>query len=431
MKSNRWTNGVRLHYRRIRPFVVGFWLVLVIFVSCCHQSGSGQAWWQINSMTVLAQEPSPTPTVDRLAIPEMPEEPTEIDIGRNLYYHNCMPCHGDIGQGLTDEWREVWVDDHQNCWGRGCHAGRSMEEGFPIPKFVPAVMGPLPILQNFSNESDLYSYLSETHPPQQPGVLESDEYWALAAFLLSESGRLSEDEGTLLPSDTDLDQQPEITPDFDRLAEPTLPANPSQADHGAVAYWLVCMVCHGDRGQGLTEEWRAVAGQEEMNCWQSRCHASNHPPEGFVLPPYAPSIINPGSLSRFNTAEELHTFISERMPWQAPGVLDEETYWQLTAFLLRANNLNLGSAPLNQQNADLVHLRAGAVGESSVVGTVTPQEQDITATEENRVEGDQIPWPGLIGIGVAILLLIGAVGISFSRARRESHSATGDKNKTE
>ena len=361
----------------------------------------------------------------------MPEEPTEIDIGRNLYYHSCMPCHGDIGQGLTDEWREVWVDDHQYCWGRGCHSGDSLDEGFPIPKFVPAVMGPLPILQNFSTENALYSYLSETHPPQRPGALESDEYWALAAFLFSESGRLSEDEGTLLPSDTDLDQQPQITPDFDRLAEPTLPANPSQADHGAVAYWLSCMVCHGDRGQGLTEEWRAVAGQEEMNCWQSRCPASNHPPEGFVLPPYAPSIINPVSLTRFNTAADLHTFISERMPWQAPGVLDEETYWQLTAFLLRANDLNLGSEPLSPQNADQVQVRARAAGEASVIGTKTPQEEDIIATEENRVEGDQISWFGLIGIGVLMFLIIGAVGLSFSRARRESDSSTGDNNQTE
>ena len=360
----------------------------------------------------------------------MPEEPTEIDIGRNLYYHSCMPCHGDIGQGLTDEWREVWVDDHQYCWGRGCHSGDDMNEGFPIPKVVPAVMGPLPILQNFSTENELYSYLSETHPPQQPGALEADEYRALAAFLLSESGRLSEGEDILLPSDTDLDQQPEITPAFDRLAEPTLPANPGQADHGAVAYWLSCMVCHGDRGQGLTEEWRAVAGQEDMNCWQSRCHASNHPPEGFVLPPYAPRIISPDSLSRFNTAGDLHTFIMERMPWQAPGVLDEETYWQLTAFLVRANDLNLGSEPLSPHNADQVHLRPGAAGETSAVVTNTPAEEDVIATEVSRFEAALIQWPGLIGVALAMLILIGVLGMSIRRARRESHSSTGDKNKT-
>jgi mono/diheme cytochrome c family protein len=385
-------------------------------------------------MTVLAQQPLPTPTVDRLAVPVMPEEPTELDIGRSVYYHNCMPCHGDIGQGLTDEWREVWVDDHQNCWGRGCHSGDTIDEGFPIPKFVPAVMGPLPTLQKFSTENELYLYLSETHPPQRPGALETDEYWALTAFLFSESGRLSQGVNTLLPVDTDLDQLPQITPTVDRLAEPTLPANPSQADLGSVAFWLTCMVCHGDRGQGLTEEWRAVAGEEEMNCWQSRCHASNHPPEGFVLPPYAPRIIGTGSLSRFNTAADLHTFILERMPWQAPGMLDEETYWQLTAFLLRANDFNLGSELLSPGNAAQVHLREGVARKLSVVGTETSQEEDIVATADNRFEVDRtgdVPWLGLIGIALAILLLIGAVSLSFSRARRESHSLTKDQNKTE
>jgi hypothetical protein len=190
------------------------------------------------------------------------------------------------------------------------------------------------------------------------------------------------------------------------------------------------MVCHGDRGQGLTEEWRAVAGQEDMNCWQSRCHASNHPPEGFVLPPYAPRIISPGSLSRFNTAGDLHTFIMERMPWQAPGVLDEDTYWQLTAFLVRANDLNLGSEPLSPHNADQVHLRPGAAGETSAIVTKTPAEEDVIATEVSRFEAALIQWPGLIGVALAMLILIGALGMSFRRARRESHSSTGDKNKT-
>jgi len=91
-------------------------------------------------------------------------------------------------------------------------------------------------------------------------------------------------------------QEPQPTPTADRLAQPTLPATPSQADLGAVEYWFACMVCHGDRGQGLTEEWRAASGPDDMNCWQSRCHASNHPPEGFKLPLYAPMVIGEGAI---------------------------------------------------------------------------------------------------------------------------------------
>ena len=118
------------------------------------------------------------------------------------------------------------------------------------------------------------------------------------------------------------------------------------------------------------------------------------------------------------------------MPWQAPGVLDAETYWQLTTFLLRANDLNLGSEPLSPQNAAQVHLRGGVAGEFSVVGPETSPEDDIVATADNRFEVDRI-WLGLFGIALAMLLLIGVVGLSFNRARRESHNPAEDQNKTE
>ena len=51
----------------------------------------------------------------------------------------------------------------------------------------------------------------------------------------------------------------------DRLAEPTLPAVPSQADYGAQAYWLYCSPCHGDRAQGLTDEFREQYPEEDRN----------------------------------------------------------------------------------------------------------------------------------------------------------------------
>jgi cytochrome c5 len=70
-----------------------------------------------------------------------------------------------------------------------------------------------------------------------------------------------------------------------RLAQPILssPQNPTQLDQGSLVYWGICMACHGDRGQGLTLEWRAVYG-EDQNCWASRCHSGNHPPDGFIIP---------------------------------------------------------------------------------------------------------------------------------------------------
>ena len=129
------------------------------------------------------------PVADRLAEPVLPESPTQVDIGRNLYYFHCMPCHGDRGQGLTDEFREIWVEDHQNCWGRGCHTGRSELSAFYIPRSIPAVIGTSQALGHFQTAGDLFVFLRATQPPQRPGALDDAEYWALTSFLLHENGR--------------------------------------------------------------------------------------------------------------------------------------------------------------------------------------------------------------------------------------------------
>ncbi|MEJ2266350.1 MAG: hypothetical protein P8X95_23135, partial [Anaerolineales bacterium] len=130
----------------------------------------------------IAQVPTPTPTPDRLAEPALPANPTQYEQGRHLYWMNCMPCHGDRGQGLTDEFRSLWVDDHQNCWGRGCHGGRQGDEGFPLPRTIPAVISSSGDLLPYATGDQLFEYLRTTHPPQHPGYLPEDEYWAITAF---------------------------------------------------------------------------------------------------------------------------------------------------------------------------------------------------------------------------------------------------------
>ena len=129
------------------------------------------------------QPPSPSPTYDPLAIPTLPAHPTQFDLGKSLYYYHCMPCHGDLGQGLTDDFRKVWEEDHQNCWGRGCHGGRQEDEGFPIPTFIPGIISDQDSLSRYRKFEDLRGYLHDTHPPQYPGRLAEDEYQALTAYL--------------------------------------------------------------------------------------------------------------------------------------------------------------------------------------------------------------------------------------------------------
>jgi mono/diheme cytochrome c family protein len=138
--------------------------------------------------TAMAQSPTPTP--DRLAEPFLPANPTQYEQGRHLYWMNCMPCHGDKGQGLTDEFRSLWVDDHQNCWGRGCHGGRQEDQGFPLPRTIPAIIASSGDSLLYGTAEQLFEYLRTTHPPQHPGYLPEDEYWAITAYVLTENKRL-------------------------------------------------------------------------------------------------------------------------------------------------------------------------------------------------------------------------------------------------
>lgn len=183
-------------------------LVLLLF--------AGSVTWRLrqDAYAVAPPEATPMPMVapgevpDRLAQPALPESPTQVDTGRYAYYFHCMPCHGDRGQGLTDEWRQVWVEDHQNCWGRGCHTGRELA-AFPIPKFIPPVMGSSGALGRFRTADELFTYLRDTQPPQRVGALSEDEYWALTAFLLHENSRM--------PDNAELGDHARPKPDRDVL----------------------------------------------------------------------------------------------------------------------------------------------------------------------------------------------------------------------
>jgi len=142
-----------------------------------------------------------------------------------------------------------------------------------------------------------------------------------------------------------------MVPTPDRLQRPTLPAQPNQADLGSQVYYYVCMACHGDQGQGLSEEWIAAWELGEESCWQSRCHASNHPEEGFELPRSIPAVVGPHIAARFASAQELHDYLKAAMPWHAPGSLKDEEYWQLTAYLLRLNGFDPANQVLQEDNA--------------------------------------------------------------------------------
>lgn len=144
------------------------------------------------------------------------------------------------------------------------------------------------------------------------------------------------------------------TPTPNRLAQPTLPADPSQADKGAQVYWLSCLPCHGDRGQGLTDEFKETYPAEDRNCWKSGCHGERPYENGFTLPMKIPAIIGTATLQKFPNAAVLRGYIFATMPYWRPASLTEDETWQVTAFLLRENNVWTGQDDLTATNADLV-----------------------------------------------------------------------------
>jgi len=193
------------------------------------------------------------------------------------------------------------------------------------------------------------------------------------------------------------------------LIYPTLPANATQVDYGAEAYRLVCSACHGDVGQGLTSEWLATWNPADQNCWQSKCHAASHPQDGFELPHYVPAIIGPGKLAGFRTAQDLHDYIERTMPWQDPGYLQPEEYWNISAFLVRANGIDPMLEPLTVERAGEI-----MVNESEPTVRSEVERGENLGTESIAQQPAFWAWviSGLLLIsgGVAGLVILGKRG---------------------
>jgi mono/diheme cytochrome c family protein len=214
------------------------------------------------------------------------------------------------------------------------------------------------------------------------------------------------------------------TPTADRLAEPTLPPNPGQADLGSRDFWLNCLACHGDRGQGLTDEFRALYPPEDRNCWNSGCHGAHPYQNGWTLPTQVPRLIGAGALDNFETAANLHNFISSAMPFQDPGSLDEETYWQLTAFLLRQNQIGGWREPIGPENASEVKLKSSAA--PALPATPSPgtaQVQSPTATRGSTASArphlNEGAWSFPVPIVLlGLFLLVLAIALAVARLAR-------------
>jgi mono/diheme cytochrome c family protein len=203
---------------------------------------------------------------------------------------------------------------------------------------------------------------------------------------------------------------PAANPTIDRLAAPpTVPA-PNQADEGAQLFWLHCQPCHGDQGQGLTDEWRAQYPIEDQYCWNSGCHGDRPYDPAFTLPTAVPAVIGEGTLSKFQTMDGVFRYVSVTMPYFFPGDLTEEEYLAIVAHLAREHGIWDGMH-LTANTLINYPLSSAAVVPAQVTPEPTPPP------EQSAMRGFGIGATELIVICLGSLVLLILTG-SFLWLRR-------------
>jgi quinol-cytochrome oxidoreductase complex cytochrome b subunit/mono/diheme cytochrome c family protein len=181
----------------------------------------------------------------------------------------------------------------------------------------------------------------------------------------------------------------QITPNFDssRLAQPPTIIPPVQADNGAQVYWGMCISCHGDHGQGLTDEWRNSFPLEDRGCWQSGCHGSDTPENSFEIPTTSiPALAGAGKLARFSNSFELYRYIRQNMPFFRADSLSSEEAWSLTAYILKLNDMQTDNFTLNEINGSAISIH-------------------------HKVKLPESEFPGALML--AGVLILAAVGVNF------------------
>jgi mono/diheme cytochrome c family protein len=124
-----------------------------------------------------------------------------MEVGGEVFCQRCRTCHGDRGQGLTPEFRQIFPPELQDCWATGCHSQTGFEGGFALPREVPPVIGESSRAR-FTSASALDDYIRAQMPYQAPGKLGSDERNRVVTFLAWENHLPPEgpDQETTTPS---------------------------------------------------------------------------------------------------------------------------------------------------------------------------------------------------------------------------------------
>jgi polar amino acid transport system substrate-binding protein len=90
---------------------------------------------------------------------------------------------------------------------------------------------------------------------------------------------------------------------------------------GKAVFLARCAQCHGERGEGNT-------GRQLVAPWDP--------------------------LAGYRTADNLFAYVSRAMPFDNPGSLKDQEYWDVIAFLLNANGVLLPRTEVGKDNARVV-----------------------------------------------------------------------------
>lgn len=130
-----------------------------------------------------------------------------------------------------------------------------------------------------------------------------------------------------------------------------------QVTRGAELFDLYCSACHGDTAQGLAEAQLSFPA-DHRDC--ASCHRTNNPPQmehTMMRYNYAfsvgdpPALHGPDTLESFPNGFVLYHYIRATMPRPFPGMLSDDEYLAITAFLLELHQPLPEGTPLSEENA--------------------------------------------------------------------------------
>ena len=84
----------------------------------------------------------------------------------------------------------------------------------------------------------------------------------------------------------------------------------------------------------MTLDEQVAAGEKTYGERCASCHGAKGAGKAK-----APALIGPKALDDYHNGKEAFTYIKDMMPPTAPGSLTDDEYWNVTAFLIKKNDL--------------------------------------------------------------------------------------------